>query len=196
MAADSTTEFARNGIGWQVQLLQRRVGEWWELQRTRVELPEPPAASGEWAEAIARAVFWVTVALLAVWTLGQLWRLLAPFLRDLARASGVEAAASPSRSLSATRWRTRARAAAARGDYRLGVLCLYRAMLQQLEGKGIEGDPSRTDGEYWRLLRTRPAAASYQTLLVAHQQVCFGRADATRSLYDRCWQAFAELDES
>jgi len=76
------------------------------------------------------------------------------------------------------------------------VLCLYRAMLDRLEGEGVEGDPSRTDGEYWRLLQARPTAPSYQTLLVAHQQVCFGGADATRSLYERCSQAFGELETS
>ncbi|ERN42820.1 hypothetical protein KR51_00004380 [Rubidibacter lacunae KORDI 51-2] len=192
MAAE---EFARDGLGWRARLLSQKLSEWLELQSTDIPVPPVPKWRGsEWFDNLGRVIFWILFVALIAWGLWQLWKLLRPYLRDHGRVSVSDRPPTDIVDLPASLWMQRAGSAALRGNYRQGIFCLYRATLQQLDSNGIiYQESSRTDGEYLQLLRGLPHARAYRTLFVAHQQLCFSRAEADSELYNRCLQAFQEL---
>lgn len=57
----------------------------------------------------------------------------------------------------------------------------------------VRQEPSRTDGEYLRLVQALPTANAYHTLFRAHEQICFSQDPISTELGDRCWQAYQEL---
>lgn len=90
-------------------------------------------------------------------------------------------------------WADRARASAARGDYREAIRIIYGAAVRRLEEAGTwHVDPSRTHREYVRLL---PADSSQRPGLVAittcFERVWYGNAQASSADYEI---ALAELE--
>ncbi|NJL83804.1 MAG: DUF4129 domain-containing protein [Chloroflexaceae bacterium] len=114
-----------------------------------------------------------------------------PNLRNQLSQSARQAIKVTAKDLSAAGWVARSQRALERQDYREACLCLYLAMLQQLqEINRIPQLASRTDGEYLELLRQFPQFPAYQTLLIAHQQLCFGDRTADPSLFSQCDRAY------
>jgi len=69
-------------------------------------------------------------------------------------------------------------------------------MLQLLDERGIiPNQLSRTDEEYRRSLSQvqLPTPQAYELLLSIHQQLCFSRAEADQSLYERCYKAYQQI---
>ena len=188
--------FEENSIGWQLRLLGQRVGEWLEFQLSFV-----PEAEGvtipEWLEALARAIFWAVVALLIVWGIWRLVLLLNPYLYrwHRQRRQGRTLNETIASELTPAVWLARSQTFRQQGDYREACLCLYQAMLQQLHDRGIAADlASRTDGEYLRLIGQLPQSDPYQMLLITHQRLCFGNAEASSQLFEQCQQAYQAIE--
>lgn len=185
-----------NSLGWQLYLLRKRVGEWLELQTQR--LPETEGFSiSPWLETTAGVIFWSIVALLAAWLLWQIFQLGKAYYYRLKNVRSQATQKSPvtATKRSAADWRGRSHQYLQQKNYREACLCLYQAMLQQLDDRGmIPKQSSRTDGEYLQIIQALPHSQPYQTLLITHQQLCFGNTEATLSLLEECQQAYRAIE--
>jgi hypothetical protein len=198
-----TGSFEKTSFGWQLSQLQQRVGEWWELQTSRFAPNLPDVSVPSWLDSplmrtIAKAAFWVIVALLLSWAALQIMRLLSPYFYTLTNqlSQPADRATKTSDSeLSVAGWLQRSQKFQQQGNYREACLCLYMAMLQRLNDTGlVPHQSSRTDGEYLQLVQQLPKPTPYQTLLVTHQELCFSNTEASRSVFDECQEAYREID--
>jgi len=198
-----TGSFEKTSFGWQLSQLQQRVGEWWELQTSRFAPNLPDVSVPSWLDSrvvwiIAKAAFWVILALLLSWAALQIMRLLSPYFYTLTNqlSQPADRATKTSDSeLSVAGWLQRSQKFQQQGNYREACLCLYMAMLQRLNDTGlVPHQSSRTDGEYLQLIQQLPKPTPYQTLLVTHQELCFSNTEASRSVFDQCQEAYREID--
>ena len=198
-----TGSFEKTSFGWQLSQLQQRVGEWWELQTSRLAPKLPDVSLPSWLDSqlmwiIAKAAFWVILALLLSWTALQIMRLLSPYFYTLTNQLSQPADRTTKTSdteLSVAGWLQRSQKFQQQGNYREACLCLYMAMLQRLNDTGlVPHQSSRTDGEYLQLIQQLPKPTPYQTLLVTHQELCFSNTEASRSVFDQCQEAYREID--
>ncbi|MEC4986144.1 MAG: DUF4129 domain-containing protein [Oscillatoria sp. PMC 1068.18] len=199
----STGSYDENSLGWQLNLLRRRLGEWWELQTNRVadNIPDVPELSwldSPMIQAIAKSLFWLLVALLVLWTAWQVWQVLSPYLYLVSQKlgqSGDSTVTKQSQELSARGWLARSRNFQREGNYREACVCLYLAMLQRLHDREIIlHQASRTDGEYLNLVRDLSQPQPYEKIFASHQQLLFGGGEATAQLYEMMEQAYQDLD--
>ncbi|MGB3208597.1 MAG: hypothetical protein WBB28_26720, partial [Crinalium sp.] len=74
----ATKEFEQTNFGWQLQQLQRQLGEWVELQFSKRNLED--WSLPDWLKNLSlpdwllKAIFWGIVAFLLIWISWQLWR--------------------------------------------------------------------------------------------------------------------------
>ncbi len=200
-----TDSFEKNSLGWQLGQLQQRFGEWWELQTSQFSPNQPEASVPSWLNSpilwlIAKAAFWLLLALLLSWAALQIVRLLSPYfysLRNQLSQPDDKARETLVSELSVAEWLERSQKFQQQGNYREACLCLYKAMLQRLNDAGIAPhQSSRTDGEYLQLIQQLPQPQPYQTLLMTHQQLCFSNAEASPSVFEQCQQAYREIEAS
>jgi hypothetical protein len=200
-----TSSFEKSSLGWQLTQLGQRLGEWWELQTSRFSPNLPKVSVPSWWDSpilgtIAKAVFWLIVALLLSWLVVRIMRRLSPYFYTLTNQlkQSSQRTTKPSHSeLSTASWLQRSQKFQQQGNYREACLCLYMAMLQRLNDTEIaKAQPSRTDGEYLQLVKQLPQPTPYQTLLITHQELCFSKTEASRSVFDRCQQAYREIEAS
>jgi hypothetical protein len=82
------------------------------------------------------------------------------------------------------------------GNYREACRSLYMATLQRLnDAKIVPHQSSRTDREYWGLVKLLPQSEAYQTLLRTHELLCFGEATISAETFNRCQQAYREIEQ-
>ena len=200
-----TDSFEKNSLGWQLGQLQQRFGEWWELQTSQFSPKRPEASVPSWLNSpilwlVARAAFWLLLALLLSWAALQIVRLLSPYfysLRNQLSQPDDKARETLVSELSVAEWLERSQKFQQQGNYQEACLCLYKAMLQRLNDAGIAPhQSSRTDGEYLQLIQQLPQPQPYQTLLMTHQQLCFSNAEASPSVFEQCQQAYREIEAS
>lgn len=95
-------------------------------------------------------------------------------------------------------WLALAQSFAARGDFRRAYRAMFRALLLRLDSGGlIRFDPSRTNGEYVRSLRSneriyrifRPAADGFDILW-------YGRRPAVEQDFQSCRTAYESVDSA
>lgn len=201
----SKGSFEKDNFGWQLSQLQQRFGEWWELQFSRFAPDAPKASLPSWWDSpmlqmLVKAVFWIIVGLLVAWVGWLIWRLLRPYIYSLTNSlhqSTKKADQTPAQELSVVRWLQRSQKFQQQGNYREACQCLYMAMLQRLNDSGVAPhQPSRTDGEYLKLVQQLPQPRPYRTLLMTHQQLCFSNTEASSSDFEQCQQAYQEIEAS
>jgi hypothetical protein len=194
--------FQKTSWGWQVSHFQQQVGEWLELQYTRLESVLPKWSwPGGLIDApgivwLLKVVFWLLLGLFLVWLGWQLWQLLEPLLYSLLSRTRNSSGSVTTRlsELTAQGWLQRSQACSKQGNYREACRCLYLAMLQHLNDVGIAlHSSSRTDGEYLQLVQQLPQLQPYQTLITTHEQLCFGNAEILPETFDQCRQAYQEI---
>lgn len=194
--------FEKNSLGWQLYQMRQRLGEWWELKtsQTLSNMSLPSWITAPILEKIIKFIFWVILGLLVIWIVWQLWQLLYPYLYTLKnqRIQLTNSATTPLvRELSVTDWWQRSQKFQQQGNYREACICLYRAMLQQLNDTGIaKHQASRTDGEYLKVIQQLPQPNPYQTLLTIHQQLCFSKTEASPRMFEQCQQAYRDIKTS
>lgn len=197
--------YEKNNLSWQFYLLQKRVQEWWELQTTQAAQEIGKVPLFDWLDSevvkfLARVVFWSLIALLLFWLVSVITNLVIPYFAKLRRDSSqsfLRVNQTKFNSLDVSAWLRKSLHFEQQGNYREACLCLYRAMLQLLHERGIAPqEESRTDGEYLNLVIYLPQGLSYQTLILTHQRLCFGRVNASVALYQNCLQAYREIENS
>lgn len=194
----SESSFEKTNWGWQFGLWQQRTQEWWELQTApnlpNIKLPSWLGSPIWWA--IAQAIFWLIVALLAVWASWQIWQLLRFYLYHFKKKNQPtdESAPQTIKNVSVAEWLLRSQKLQQQGKYRQACRCLYLAMLQRLNDAGIAiHQPSRTDGEYLQLIQQLPQPEPYETLISIHEQLYFGNVEASSSTFEQCQQAYQQI---
>jgi hypothetical protein len=197
-----TSSFEKTNLGWQLQQLQRRVGEWWELQTIQLgdRLPDIPWLS--WLNSsvvwtIAQVIFWVLLGLLIIWLALTIIRFLEPclttFKPDISRALNNQKN-SGFKQLTVNAWLERSQQFKQEKNYREACFCLYQAMLQQLSDRTvIANELSRTDGEYLKLTNYLPQSNYYRTIFLIHQQLCFKEIEANLETFQQCQQAYQKI---
>ena len=202
----SVGAFKQDGFGWRIDLLTQRIGEYIEFKLSQLELDLPELSflnlkllKSELLWQIVRFFLWSIIAILLVWISWQIWLLLRTYLRRWQKQKHlVETVISTSiPNLSISEWVARSQQYSQQGDYRQGIFCLYQAMLNLLHDRQlIDEQSSRTDEEYRRSLQNLqlPKLQPYELLLSIHQRLCFSSAEASRSLFEQCWQAYQEIE--
>lgn len=196
------TGFQKDSLGWQLQLIQMRVREWFEQlfqspgDRRRGALSFPDFAL---SPEVARVFFWVMVLALAGWLSWQLYRLLSPYLGREGLfwrgAKRTAAAAGQGEQLTVAEWLARSRTYAQQGNYTEACRALYMAALRRLADQEIlPEEPSRTDGEYLNALQVLPKVEPYQVLFRTHERLCFSQTEITKGNFHLCDQAYRETE--
>jgi len=194
------TMFEKTNLGWQVQQWQQEFAEWMELQWTQVQ-PRMPKIKPWWLDEVSfpwwlpKLLFWAIAGALAIWFglwLLKLWERYYRFLpfpgNSLATPKTVGSG------VAAGVWWRRGQEFYRQGKYREACRAFYLGMLQKLhEANLITHQASRTDGEYRQLTGNLPHSQSYQTLLNAHEQICFGAGDVSAAVAEQCQQAYQDI---
>ena len=199
----SPGSFKQDGLGWRISLIQRRVGEWIEYKISQIDV-DTEGWNWSWLQSkilwkTLEFLMWAIIAILSVWLVWQLGLLIRPYWKRWQRQSdrpkhNIPPIVTPQ--FSQSEWLERSQSARVEGNYRQAIICLYQAMLQLLDERGIiPNQLSRTDEEYRSSLLKEQLATpqAYELLLSIHQQLCFSRAEADQSLYERCHQAYQQI---
>ncbi|HAX76010.1 MAG TPA: hypothetical protein DCY88_09280 [Cyanobacteria bacterium UBA11372] len=199
----SANAFEKSNLGWQLQQLQQRIGEWLELQLSQVRprLPNiPNVSTPEWLNSLTwllvRVAFWAILGWVLIrvvlWLMGKMQ----PYWNFL-NLKAERQKTVPTGELTAEAWLMRSRQLYRQSDYREAATALYMAMLQQLNDTGIAPhQPSRTDGEYMQITQELPHHSSYQTLLQTHEGMCFGNREITPEAFEQCQQAYRDIQSA
>ncbi len=143
---------------------------------------------------------WVGVGLIVLALVGLaflIFRLVLAFARpsnDGPRSGGVR---SLDDGRSSAEWLALARAAAERGDYERAIAALFAAALAALDERAVVPlDPSRTPGEYRRLVRRSRADASdaFDELAERYVRAAYAEAQPERADFDAAERAFASFE--
>ncbi|HEY9626265.1 MAG TPA: DUF4129 domain-containing protein [Coleofasciculaceae cyanobacterium] len=196
--ATAAGTFEKTSFDWQLRQLQQQFGEW--LQRLFLNDSNLPSEKWQLPPWLLEGLFWFIVIGLVSFLGWQLYRWLSPYLAVVwrSRQPSLAVSASTPEILPVAAWLQRSRQAQQQSNYREACRALYMAMLQRLNDQNlITQQPSRTDGEYATLLHTLSTLDQpqpYHLLLRTHERLCFSEADITAETYDRCWQAYREID--
>lgn len=197
-----TGNFQKDSLGWQVQLLQMQISEWFTrwFQPTqggnRNSMPFPDwSLPVEWA----RVLFWLITGLVVGWLLWQLYSLLNPYLGRAGtfwQGTRQQRTTSPSsQQLTTAEWLARSRTYAQQGNYPEACRALYMAVLHRLaDDEILPEEASRTDGEYLNALQVLPNVQPYQVLFRTHERLCFSQTEITKATFQTCDQAYRETE--
>lgn len=193
--------FRQDGLGWRIDLLRQRIGEYIEFKLSQLELDMPslPFLKSKLFWQIIKFFLWSIIAILLVWLSWQGWLLLRIYLKKWQKQKRlVEPNIITSTPiLSIAEWVARSQEYSQQGDYRQGIFCLYQATLHLLHDRAIiNQQSSRTDQEYTRSLQNLQLAQlqAYELLLSIHQRLCFSNAEASQSLFEQCLQAYRKIE--
>ena len=189
-------DFERQNLDWQIQQVQQRVEEWLEQVFSAID-PEQQLTGWDFPSWLLQVLFWFVLLSFASWAVWQLYQFLYPYwLKSQSPPGQADAASQLVRTDVQTvdEWLRRSRRAQQQGNYREACRMLYLAMVQQLDDrKLISASASRTGGEYFRLVQALDQPLPYQVLIQAHEQACFSENLISAELFDRCWQAYQEI---
>lgn len=191
--------FEKTSLDWQLQQLSQQIGEWFEGLLPRSTANDPTADLPQLPEWLLKGVFWLIVIAVVAWAGWQIYKLLSPYLTDYWRTNRANssAVASPASQYTVAEWLQQARIAQQQGNYQTACRALYMATLQQLNDRGIlPQQASRTDGEYLSLLKSQNLPDPYQVVIRTHERLCFDQTTASVETYERCWQAYQEIERS
>ncbi len=197
----SAEKFKQNGLGWQVDLLRQRIDEYIEFKVSQLsaDIPRLEFLQSELFWQIVRVILWSITAILLVWISWRIWLLLRFYLRRWKRQTQTNSSTITmvTSKITVAEWVARAQEYGKQGDYRQGIFCLYQAMLHLLEDRAIiEQQSSLTDREYQRFLQNLQLSQlqTYELLLSTHQRLCFSSAEASKSLFEQCLQAYRSIE--
>ncbi len=198
----SPGSFKQDGLGWRIDLIKRRIGEWIEYKASQLDTDswELGWLKSKLLWQVVKFCVWSLLAILLVWLTWQLWLGLRPYWKGWQRKNNRSLIIDkPTNILELSRadWLERSQSARIEGNYRQAIFCLYQAMLQLLNERGIiAARSSRTDEEYRRSLLEQNLSTlqAYELLLSSHQRLCFSSAQADRSLFEQCQQAYKQIE--
>ncbi len=195
----SVPSFKENSLGWQVELAQQKLQEWWELKISQLETntPDIPLFDSAIIQLLIKIILWSLIAIILVWLTWQIWLFLRPMIKNWSRQrQQIRRTLTPNQlepQLSPQDWLTRAQQYYQQQNYRQGIFCLYQGILQHLSDREIIAIlSSRTDGEYLKLIKKLKLGQflAYKLLFLTHEQLCFSNLSPSASLFDKCQQAY------
>lgn len=194
-----------SSLGWQVRQGIQRFREWAEYRASQTDVDLPDWNWPDWnlPPEVGQILFWSGIAAVSIWLGWLLFRALEPAVKQwLAREQkwvtlGGAQVVSVDEAHSDQYWWQQAQACAQQGQYGEACKALYRATLQQLhDSQRLLHKSSRTDGEYLEKLgQDRPLSRPYQLLIGTHERLVFGSAIASAETFQRCRQAYEELQK-
>lgn len=198
----SLGSFKQDGLGWRINLIKQRFSEWIEYQLSQLDADswDLEFLKSKLLWQIIKFCLWAIIAVLLIWMTWQLWLLLRPYWKRWQRPSDRHTAYQPpveTPPLSVADWVERSQSARIEGDYSQAIFCLYQAMLQLLDDRGIiPNQLSLTDQEYRRSLAQIQVSPfpPYELLLSIHQRLCFSKAEANQALFEECQQAYQQIE--
>ncbi|CAN1209017.1 hypothetical protein TUMEXPCC7403_02255 [Tumidithrix helvetica PCC 7403] len=198
----SANSFDKTSFGWQIQQMQQRFGEWLEL-KFRPLLSQASKSLGvapDWLGDILLAIGWGIFGLVVAWLLWQIYKLVRPYILSLIFSSPnrqkLALQEDPTQTIySLADWLQQAQRMQAEGNYGSACRALYMALLQRLsDAELIASQASRTDREYLNLLHEIPQSQPCQVLIATHEQLWFGNAAISAETFERCQQAYREVE--
>ncbi|WP_017299715.1 DUF4129 domain-containing protein [Nodosilinea nodulosa] len=187
-----------NSLAWQLRQGWQNLGEWFEYQFSKVDVNAPELPRWPWLEPVARGLFWVAIASLALWIGWLLYRGITAYLNRRQPNPAASKANLPSQEAlrQAAFWWREAQRLAQQGDYAAACKALYMAGLARLnDTETVLYRPSRTDGEYLDCIAAHPSRP-YELLIRTHERITYGNALATEETYQRCRRAYQEIAQS
>lgn len=193
--------FEKTNFLWEFQQQMQRFKEWLESIAPRNQSQVPQVSWAPWLLdllwLVVRGIFWLILGLLLIWLgrqIWQNWKKYYDYVPSLLDATGTTKTGVNKLKVSA--WIERSRKFYREGNYQEAVRCLYMATLQRLNDRGIILDEtSRTDGEYRQLIQKLPNREAYQILLNTHEQLCFANSVISLEIFERCQQAYQEIEK-
>jgi Domain of unknown function (DUF4129) len=190
-----TTSFEKTSWRWQLDQLQQRLGEWIEVKLRSVDVEPSVDPFPSWLAALLVQLCWLVLAGLLLW-FG--YRVIYPYWKNwLANNKLVklDLDQSPVQIFTLTELLAKSQQFQREGDYTQATRWLYLAALQRLnDAKLILHQPSLTDREYLKLLDTFPSIRSGDILVSTHEQIHFGDLLITAEDFDRCQQAYQQIE--
>jgi Domain of unknown function (DUF4129) len=190
-----TTSFEKTSWRWQLDQLQQRLGEWIEVKLRSVDVEPSVDPFPSWLAALLVQLCWLVLAGLLLW-FG--YRVIYPYWKNwLANNKLVklDLDQSPVQIFTLTELLAKSQQFQREGDYTQATRWLYLAALQRLnDAKLILHQPSLTDREYLKLLDTFPSIRSGDILVSTHEQIHFGNLLITAEDFDRCQQAYQQIE--
>jgi hypothetical protein len=184
-------------FSWQIRQTVQRTGEWFDYQLSRINIDGPDIQSWDWLEPLARGLFWLMVAGLALWVMWLMYQGILAYLNRPKTPGIRQSQAIREEALKqAAYWWKEAQRLAQQEDYAAACKALYMAGLARLnDTETVPYRPSRTDGEYLTCLAESPSRP-YERLIRTHERLTFGDATATEETYQRCRRAYQEIAQS
>lgn len=203
MAAGS---YEKTNLGWRIQQSLQQFSEWLELTFFKPQPSRPVAETstpawleilGEW---LLKGIAWILAVVLLVLFVQWAYQQIQLYLKGQAvdqRVANRRVTQPKINDLSVAGWLQRSQEWQRQGNYREACRALYMAMLQRLhDAKLVPHELSRTDGEYRQVVQTLPQAQLYETLIAAHEQLCFGDAAISLETFNQCQRAYREIESS
>jgi hypothetical protein len=184
-------------FSWQIRQTVQRTGEWFDYQLSHINIDGPDIQSWDWLEPLARGLFWLMVAGLALWVMWLMYQGILAYLNHPKTPGIRQSQAIREEALKqAAYWWKEAQRLAQQEDYAAACKALYMAGLARLnDTETVPYRPSRTDGEYLTCLAESPSRP-YERLIRTHERLTFGDATATEETYQRCRRAYQEIAQS
>ncbi|MFB2835853.1 DUF4129 domain-containing protein [Floridanema evergladense] len=197
MAAQS---FEKTNFFWELQQQVQRFNEWLESVTARNQNQVPELSLEPWfldlLWLVVRGIFWLILGLILIWLGRQIWQNWQKYYDSVPSLSNAGLTKAGANKLKVSVWIERSRKFYLEGNYQEAVRCLYMATIQRLNDRGIILDEtSRTDGEYRQLIQNLPNREAYQILLNTHEQLCFANRVISLEIFERCQQAYQEIEK-
>jgi len=192
-----------SSLGWQLRQGIQRFLEWSEYRASQADVDLPDWNWPNWnlPPEVGQVLFWGGAAAVSVWLGWLLFRAVEPtvkrwLVRDQKWVT-LEGAQSVDEVHSAQYWWQQAQDYAQQAQYKEACRALYKATLQQLhDSQRLLHKSSRTDGEYLEKLgQDRSLPRPYQLLIGTHERLLFGKAIASSEMFQRCRQAYEEIQK-
>ncbi len=182
---------------WQFEQLQQQFGEWIEVKLRSDDRDLQVDILPPWLGALLVRLTWLILAGLLIW-FG--YHIIYPYLRALVakyRQPKSTIDLFPVKTYTVVELLDRSQAFQRGGDYTQASRWLYLAMLQRLNDANlIPHQISRTDREYVQLLRTIPILNVGEILVSIHEQLHFGDRQLAIKDFDRCQQAYQQIESN
>jgi hypothetical protein len=197
-----STSAEKTSWRWQLEQLQQQLGEWIEVKFRSNGNDSPLDSLPAWLGPLLVRLTWAALAGLLIWFI---YRFIYPVCLRWWQERHQNAAIN-FRSVNfeesapvytVAELLAKSQQFQANGDYTQASRWLYLAMLQRLnDAKLIPHQFSRTDREYQQLLQAVPLVNIGTLLVSIHEQLHFGNEQIGRSDFDRCQQAYQQIDLS
>ncbi len=180
---------------WQLEQLQQQLGEWIEMKLRSNDSDLRLDIFPPWLGALLVRLTWLVLAGLVTW-FG--YRVIYPYLQkwlEQNRQSKLSLDLVSVPTYTVVELLSKSQQFQRDGNYTQASRWLYLAMLQQLNDANlIPHQFSRTDREYLQLLRAVPIIDVGEILVSIHEQLHFGNKQIEVADFDKCQQAYQQIE--